>query len=94
MKTGVELIAEERKRQIEQEGYTKEHDNSLSVRDLALAGATYALPEKERRYTYVSTSPLTWTFEDMYWKPCPNDRKRELVKAGALIAAAIDRMEE
>jgi hypothetical protein len=26
----------------------------------------------------------------MYWKPTPNDAVRQLVKAGALIAAAID----
>ena len=32
-------------------------------------------------------------FEDHWWRPTPNDRIRELVKAGALVAAEIDRLE-
>lgn len=31
-------------------------------------------------------------WDNEWWKPSPDDRKRELVKAGALIAAAIDRL--
>jgi len=41
MKTGVELIAEERKRQIEKEGWTAEHDatNDLQPTGLQAGGA-------------------------------------------------------
>ncbi len=45
MKTGVELIAEERKRQVEEEGWTAEHDAAHTEGDLAMAAATYLLPE-------------------------------------------------
>jgi len=43
MKTGIELIAYERKRQIEKEGYTKEHDAGHVFGEMAYLGATYAL---------------------------------------------------
>ena len=33
---------------------------------------------------------IVW--EQKWWKPTPNDRVRELTKAGALIAAEIDRL--
>lgn len=35
-----------------------------------------------------------WPWGKQYWKPTPNDPRRQLVKAGALIAAAIDAMTE
>ena len=34
-----------------------------------------------------------WPWNLIWWKPTPNDRIRELVKAGALIAAEIDRLQ-
>jgi hypothetical protein len=34
-----------------------------------------------------------WPWSKHWWKPTPNDRVRELVKAGALIAAEIDRLQ-
>jgi hypothetical protein len=37
MKTGMELIADERKRQIDQEGWTAEHDDGHDGRELARA---------------------------------------------------------
>ena len=44
MKTGIEIIAEERKRQIEVEEWTPEEDDLYTAGQLALAGATYAIP--------------------------------------------------
>jgi len=38
--------------------------------------------------------PPIWPWEKSWWKPTPNDRVKELVKAGALIAAEIDRLLE
>jgi len=35
---------------------------------------------------------LRWPFGSIYWKPKPHDRVKELSKAGALIAAEIDRL--
>lgn len=50
MKTGIELIAEERQRQIEKEGWTPEHD-ILEHRhgQLVDAAVSYALTEEERK---------------------------------------------
>lgn len=87
---GTELIAVERQRQIEVEGWTIEHDAAHENDDLARAAACYALPDRDRgnwiRYDF-------WPWEERYWKPSPADRVRELVKAGALIAAEIDRLQ-
>lgn len=87
---GVQLIADERQRQMAVEGYDTLHDAGHAD-ELALAGATYALTTDMRivGHAYI---PVTWPWDRQYWKPTPGDRIRELVKAGALIAAAIDSM--
>lgn len=36
--------------------------------------------------------PKDWLWDAKWWKPTPDDRERELIKAGALIAAEIDRL--
>lgn len=94
MKTGIELIAEERQRQIEVEGWTSEHDAEHRDGELAEAAAAYASAELYRRSTSegYDKMPHIWPFERKYWKPTPDDRIRELQKAGALIAAEIDRL--
>jgi len=94
MKTGIELIAEERQRQIEKEGYTTNHDDKYLESDLACAAACYALPE-DLRNAFNATGiegDGIWPWNLEYWKPTPDDRIKELVKAGALIAAEIDRI--
>lgn len=42
--TGIELIADERARQISVEGWTPEHDDEHEGEELALAAALYATP--------------------------------------------------
>lgn len=97
-KTGVELIADERQRQIEKEGWTLAHDFfECPYGQLVGAAISYALTEEERKnLCHLAKTdedvPPTWPFEKAYWKPCPDDRIKELVKAGALIAAEIDRL--
>lgn len=86
-KTGIELIALERERQITEEGWSPEHDKNYISDELARAAATYALPED-----YRGVKPIYWPWEIKWFKPVPNDRVRELAKAGALIAAEIDRI--
>lgn len=89
----VDLIAAERRRQVEVEGWTDRHDDTLRGGDLALAASVYASPPERRTFTaHSSTVPAKWPWAPKYWKPCPDDRVRELVKAGALIAAEIDRL--
>ena len=97
MKTGVEWIAEERQRQIEVEGWTKEHDAEHTNDSLAFAAVCYAIPSESRHYSYCPLRkervPDFWPWDKKWWKPCPENRIRELVKAGALIAAEIDRLQ-
>lgn len=104
---GASLIAAERQRQIDAEGWTPEHDAKHDTAALALAAACYALPESERGVKRVAVEfrqsgryegmtrevPRWWPWAGMFWKPKPDDRVRELVKAGALIAAEIDRLQ-
>lgn len=84
---GIELIAKERQRQIDVEGWTPAHDAEHSNEELSKAAACYALPESVRFYVSL------WPWDASSFKPTPNDRVRELVKAGALIAAEIDRIQ-
>ena len=90
--SGVELIAAERRRQIEIEGRTAEHDARHWDDALARAAVCYAIPPSERPL-FSSDPPRLWPWLKVEWKPVPNDRVRELVKAGALIAAEIDRLQ-
>lgn len=85
--TGIELIAAERQRQIEKEGWTAEHDRQHKNGEMVLAAIAYLMPDNLRE-------PITdiWPWDVKYFKPTPNDRERELVKAGALIGAEIDRL--
>lgn len=94
MKTGIELIAEERQRQIEVEGYSIEHDLMHSKQELAIAATCYATPSEMRETdnSFVGV-PKVYPW-GCCWKPTPENRVKELVKAGALIAAEIDRLQE
>lgn len=90
MSKGIELIAAERQRQIDKEGWTAEHDQEHTKEELAIAAACYAIPDDFRKIVIVT--PEMWPWNPDWWKPTPNDRIRELTKAGALIAAEIDRL--
>lgn len=81
-RTGAELIAAERNRQIESKGYTAEHDAHHRVEEFVDAALTYAS---------VTDSDVHWVWPWNLTAFRPSeDRVRNLVKAGALIAAAID----
>jgi len=88
--TGAELIAKERERQITEEGWTAEHDNEHPNGNLAIAGACYALATFGY---YASEAMNLWPWASEWWKPTPNDPIRQLIKAGALIAAEIDKLQ-
>ncbi len=96
-KSGVELIKEERQRQIEVEGWTPEHDDKHTEGSLSDAAAVYAaLPTNiyfhDKQYVDQHRFIELWPWDKDWLKPTPDDRVRELVKAGALIAAEIDRL--
>lgn len=91
-KTALSLIEEERQRQVSEEGWTPEHDGQHVCEELATAASIYAMPKRLRLYRCDAESPFCWPWMD-YWKPTPDDRIRELVKAGALIVAEIERLQ-
>ena len=89
---GAELIAGERKRQEAEEGWTSEHDDTEHrYGDLTQAAVSYAQNAicQIQRSDYPRPTPWPWEFA--WWKPSA-DPIRNLVKAGALIAAEIDRL--
>lgn len=102
MKTGIELIAEERQRQIDVEGYNQEHDSQHKVSEFISAAksytesaVSYALKDEgatsdglANLLPYLKKS-FVWGYDAFK----PTNCLRDLVKAGALIAAAIDRLQ-
>jgi hypothetical protein len=87
--TGIERIAAERKRH-EEKGYTAEFDDQWEFGQLAEAAATYA-SRPYRDGAIVNWRRLHWPWDFWTFNP-EEDRIRELVKAGSLIAAEIDRL--
>ena len=85
MAHALEDIAAERQRQIEAEGWTPEHDDSHADGELAAAASCYATGRKGD----------DWPWSDEWWKPTHgiNGSRRDLVKAGALIVAEIERLD-
>ena len=95
--SGVERIAAERKRQIEEEGFEAKHDDYNMGGELINAAIVYLLSPKMRETNMVvsgmrpSLLSFFWPWSYEWFKPSVN-RIRELEKAGALIAAEIDRL--
>ena len=109
MKTGIELIAEERQRQIDK-GYDADHDELESAFQLSGAAASYIanahnLDFKDHthydnkgdvmRVQYREIDTRKWA-EQWPWADhdgrADSDILTSLIKAGALIAAEIDRL--
>jgi hypothetical protein len=94
-KCGVDLIAAERRRQITQEGWTPGHDDEHDAGELASAGASYALNAACVLYplngTPLEEPPICWMWDRKWWKP--KGPLSDLVRAGALIAAEIDKLQ-
>lgn len=89
---GAGLIAGERRRQVEVEGWTPAHDDEHANGELLLAANCYV------QFAYdvedghaLPDVPNGWPWDASWWKPS-GDPARNLVKAGALIAAEIDRL--
>lgn len=102
--TGIELIAEERQRQIDVEGYTAQHDSNHKVSEFIYAAIAYAESAKVSANSEgLGLSDLEigrrkaemgrffpWGADSFKPTTC----RRDLIKAGALIAAAIDRLNQ
>lgn len=95
--TAIDDIAAERKRQIETEGWNAKHDDREHGHgDLAIAAACYAAPsavimQYPDRVLADDARRLVWPWERQWWKP--KDERRNLVRAGALIVAEIERLD-
>lgn len=85
--TGVFLIAQERVRQVTSEGWDAAHDAEHAPGELAIAGACYALQGAAALTHHFLTAMWPWGKE--WWKP--KTPMRNLARAGALIAAEMDR---
>ena len=83
---GAASIAAERERQKTVECWTADHDDQWTKEQLLRAAILYA-----ETYTQCRAKPFTWPWDAKWWKP--KDRRSNLVRAGALIAAEIDRLD-
>lgn len=90
-------VLAERSRQTEVEGWSAEHDDCHDRSELAQAAACYALsgtPVDEALFIHGKWKDKI----DLFWPFCrswfrPTNRRRDLVKAGALILAEIERLD-
>jgi hypothetical protein len=85
---GVEAIAAERHRQIYDEDFDGAGDEKYKKHELIEAAACYALHWTGQ--IACIGAPMAWPWADEWWKP--TTPLRDLAKAGALIAAEIDRL--
>lgn len=90
MKTGIELIAEERKEQIEKHGRTIENDVQQNGSYQLSIGASKLLAYPAECNNY-QLPPNGWDI-DVYTKMRNKPYKERLIIAGALIAAELDRL--
>ncbi|MBZ9574562.1 hypothetical protein [Modicisalibacter sp. MOD 31.J] len=81
--TGWQLIANERKRQIKEEGWSLSHDDQHGAGVLASAALCYRDASGPD-----SVMPHNWPWDATWWKP--KSRERNLERAGALYQAAAE----
>lgn len=103
MPYGVSRILNERVRQLRVEGYSPEHDDKHDSEELVEAAACYAVVASAtargssarewpaHMFDGLSSPCVEWPWAEQYWKPS-DDPIRNLEKAGALIAAEIERL--
>lgn len=88
--TALADIAKERQRQRDIEGWTVAHDDGHDAGEMASAAACYALSATGIRGDDGAMLRF-WPWDDHWWKP--TNRRRDLIKAGALIVAEIERLD-
>jgi len=98
---GMRLIRHERLRQVRMEGWSPEHDDGHKQAEMAAAAVCYGALAVAQQTRHLEGRPsemyapktdhVRWPWDDEWWKPS-NNAIRNLVKAGALIAAEIDRL--
>ena len=99
--SAIDDVIAERKRQVEAERWTAEHDDQHGTGALAAGGACYALLAASRaagqfgseywRDRYARDARALWPWDEEWWKP--KDSRRDLIRAAALIVAEIERLD-
>lgn len=103
--SGLEDVIAERRRQINEEGWSADHDDQHDKGEMALAAASYAYTstlvnseiEAHKNALWGSPSGVfsvirhLWRWEPRWFKP--QNKRSDLVRAGALILAEIDRID-
>lgn len=83
----VQSVIAERQRHQSAEGWTPEHDDQYSKSQLLWASSCYVL----NAIHPFNRIPFYWPWTPEWWKP--TNPRRDLVKAGALILAEIERID-
>lgn len=89
-------VLAERRRQIEAEGCTTQHDDANPAGVMSVAAGCYALSAGYALAlaggdTSTCPAPEAFPWDDAWWKPTTS--RRDLVKAAALILAEIERLD-
>ena len=89
-------VLTERRRQITTKGWDHDHDDAQRNDEIAAFAAVYAMPEGARDWPAKETG-FGRTFGEALipfcWEPKFGDRRRDLVKAAALLVAEIERID-
>jgi hypothetical protein len=78
--TPLDVIAAERRRQIEKEGFSPARDDAYDNGELLAAARCYIAGDGTR-----------WPWAPSWWKP--RDRRSNLIRAGALLQADLERLQ-
>lgn len=84
-------IAAERRRQVEVEGWSPEHDDEHPNGEMAMAAVCYALSSADSIISPNTALGALWPWAREWWKP--TKPRRDLVKSAALIVAEIERLD-
>jgi len=84
-------VLDERQRQIEKEDWTEQHDDEHDDESMAAAAACYAMPRRIGQNMRIPPEAWPDSWADKWWKP--KDRRRDLVRAAALLVAEIERID-
>lgn len=95
---GIESVAAERRRQVEVEGWTPEHDDEHRRGELGHAAQAYLSSALYLDHSLLGPGPqmeppALWPgdWDPNLWKP--KSKREDLVRAAALIVAEIDRLD-
>jgi len=94
MITGIEIIAKERQRQIDYVGKKPETHCDIEDGQLRKAAVAYSFAHNHFKNQSESNKrpPIIFPFDSFFWNPDKENDIKNLAKAGAYIAAEIDRL--